>query len=132
MGSAESIEQCLFFIMERKFQEAKTILDTGLKNSTSNRVLGAAAALEGLIAMQSAKPPVLPFDAQMDMAKVRKMLSQRESSIWSDDFDRGYFSTWKKFLKLGLEKGLLSQNEGIVKNPSEEEEHDVAAQPGSE
>ena len=26
MGSAESIEQCLFFIMEKKFQEAKNVL----------------------------------------------------------------------------------------------------------
>ncbi|MBI2125903.1 MAG: hypothetical protein HYU02_01095 [Thaumarchaeota archaeon] len=132
MGSAENIEQCLSLIIEKKFQEAKTILDTGLKNSTSNRVLGAAAALEGLIAMQSAKSPVLPFNLQMDMARIRKMLSQRESSIWSDDFDRGYFSTWKKFHKLALEKGLLSQDEGIVKNPDEEEQHDVAAQPSSE
>ena len=80
MGSAENIEQCLFFIIERKFHEAKTILDTSLRNSTSNRVLGASSALEGLIAMRSAKHPVLPFDPLLDIPKVRKMLRERESS----------------------------------------------------
>src|SRR3972149_3227856 len=110
MGAAENIEQCLSLIIEKKFQEAKSILDTALKNSTSNRALGAAAALEGLIAMQSAKSPVLPFNVQMDRARTRKMLSQRESSICSDASGRGCVSTWKKFLKLALEKGLLSQD----------------------
>ena len=132
MGSAENIEQCLFFIIERKFHEAKTILDTSLRNSTSNRVLGASSALEGLIAMRSAKHPVLPFDALLDIPKVRKMLRERESSLWSDDFDRGYFAVWKRFLKVALERGLFGQDESIVKDPGKEEEHNVAAKPSGE
>jgi len=75
-----------------------------------------------LISIRSAKPPTLPFDPS-DMSKFKRMLNEKESSVWSDDFDRGYFSTWKKFLKFADEQDLFKQ-QSVEENPGKEEEHD--------
>lgn len=126
MVTTEIIEQCFSLIVEKKFQDAKNAV-ANIKNTKSNRVLGAASALEGLIAMQSAKPPQFPLDPQRDLLKFRRVLNERESSIWSDDFDKGYFSTWKKFLRYASEHGLFAQENSVVQNPSEEEERDKSS-----
>lgn len=122
MVTTEILEQCFSLIMEKKFQEAKELIVQSMGNTKSSRVRGTTSALEGLISVQSAKPPTLPFDPN-DTTKFRRMLSEKESSIWSDDFDKGYFSTWKKFVKFASDKGLLSQ-QSVVENPSEKENHD--------
>lgn len=126
MVTTEIIEQCFSLIIEKKFQDAKSTVEN-IRNTRSTRVLGAASALEGLIAMQSAKPPQYPFDPQRDLPRFRRALNEKESSIWSDDFDKGYFSTWKKFLKYASEHGLFAQEQSVVQNPSEEEEHDKSS-----
>lgn len=121
MVTNEIVEQCFTLIMEKKFQEAKARVARDMGNTKSSRVMGSASAIEGLISMQSAKPPTLPFDPH-DVTKFKRMLYEKESSLWSDDFDKGYFATWKKFLKFADEKGLFEHS--VVENPSEEEEHD--------
>ena len=122
MVTNEIVEQCFTLIMEKKFQIAKERIAQNMGNTKSSRVMGSAFAIEGLISMQSAKPPTLPFDPN-DITKFKRMLNEKESSTWSDDFDKGYFATWKKFLKFADEKGLFGQ-QGVVENPSKEEEHD--------
>ena len=121
MVTNEIVEQCFAFIMEKKFQNAKGLVAQNMGNTKSSRVMGSASAIEGLISMQSAKPPTLPFDPS-NMSKFRLMLNEKESSIWSDDFDRGYFTTWKKFLKFVNERDL-SKQQSVKENPGKEEEH---------
>ena len=120
MVTAETIEQCFSLIIGKKFQDAKSLV-VNMRDTKSGRVLGIAFALDGLIAMQSAKPPTLPFDPQRDLTKFRKVLNQRGSSVWSDEFDRGYFSMWKKFLKYATEHGLFAQGQSVIQDPGKEE-----------
>jgi hypothetical protein len=122
MVTNDMIEQCFTLILDKKFQQAKELVAQNMRNTKSNRVMGSAFAIEGLISMESAKLPTLPLDSN-DVPKFKRILNEKESSIWSDDFDKGYFATWKKFLKFADEKGLFEQQR-VVENPSEEEEHD--------
>lgn len=122
MVANDIIEQCFTLIIEKKFQQAKELVSQNMRNTKSNRVMGSAFAIDGLISIESAKLSALPHDSN-DVPKFRKILNEKESSIWSDDFDKGYFATWKKFLKFADEKGLLEQQR-VVENPSKQEEHD--------
>ncbi|MBM3896960.1 MAG: hypothetical protein FJ358_00290 [Thaumarchaeota archaeon] len=122
MVANDIIEQCFTLIIEKKFQQAKELVSQNMRNTKSNRVMGSAFAIDGLISIESAKLSALPHDSN-DVPKFRRILNEKESSIWSDDFDKGYFATWKKFLKFADEKGLLEQQR-VVENPSKEEEHD--------
>ena len=121
MVTNEIVDQCFTLIMEKKFQEARERIAQNMGDTKSSRVMGSAFAIGGLISMQCAKPPTLPFDPN-DVTKFKRMLNEKESSIWSDDFDKGYFATWKKFLKFADEKGLFEKS--VVENPSKEEKHD--------
>ena len=124
MVTNEIVDQCFTLIMEKKFQEARERIAQNMGDTKSSRVMGSAFAIGGLISMQSAKPPTLPFDPN-DVTKFKRMLNEKESSIWSDDFDKGYFATWKKFLKFADEKGLFEKS--VVENPSKEEKHDESS-----
>lgn len=103
MNKEKTISQnCLKLIVEKKYTEAKAL--TRELNSNDNILIikGIKMALEGIINSQNNKSNTYFFDNLDKLKKLRQMCKLRSSSTWADDFDRGYFETWLKFISLFL------------------------------
>ena len=99
-----------------------------MKNSSNNKIIGSVFALEGIIAKYSPKN-VNMNDSIDDFKMMKKSINSKLSSVWIDDFEKGYFSVWKVFTKNAIEE---LDKEGIVGNPAEKEQAKEASQTSSE
>ncbi len=119
----EAINECIEKIIAEDFAKAKAIIAEHLKNSPNNKIIGSVFALEGIIAKYSPKN-VDMNDSIGDFKIMKKGINSKLSSVWIDDFEKGYFSVWKVFTKNAIEE---LDKEGIVDNPSEKEQTNEAS-----
>jgi len=119
----ESINECVEKIIAKDFTKAKAIIAEHLKNSSNNKIIGSVFALEGIIAKYSPKN-VNMNDSIDDFKMMKKSINSKLSSVWIDDFEKGYFSVWKVFTKNAIEK---LDKEGIVEDPAEKEQANEAS-----
>ncbi|MCH2403849.1 MAG: hypothetical protein ATL_03170 [Thaumarchaeota archaeon] len=119
----EAINECVEKIIAKDFTKAKVIIAEHLKNSPNNKIIGSVFALEGIIAKYSPKN-VDMNDSIDDFKMMKKSINSKLSSVWIDDFEKGYFSVWKVFTKNAIEK---LDKEGIVDNPAEKEQANEAS-----
>ena len=124
----EAINECVEKIIAKDFTKAKAIIAEHLKNSSNNKIIGSVFALEGIIAKYSPKN-VNMNDSIDDFKMMKKSINSKLSSVWIDDFEKGYFSVWKVFTKNAIEK---LDKEGIVEDPAEKEQANEASQTSSE
>ena len=124
----EAINECVEKIIAKDFTKAKAIIAEHLKNSSNNKIIGSVFALEGIIAKYSPKN-VDMNDSIDDFKMMKKSINSKLSSVWIDDFEKGYFSVWKVFTKNAIEE---LDKEGIVGNPAEKEQANEASQTSSE
>lgn len=123
MVSKTVVETCLTLIIESKFSEAREMVLQTFENTTSERTRGARFAIEGIISKFSGKGDQ-SLDLGHNAARLRTVINRKISSVWSDDFDKGYFSVWKEFIKLLTKSGHIGTQKSVVKNPRKEEQHD--------
>ncbi|HIC84010.1 MAG TPA: hypothetical protein EYO93_01290 [Nitrososphaerales archaeon] len=119
----EAINECVEKIIAKDFTKAKVIIAEHLKNSPNNKIIGSVFALEGIIAKYSPKNVDIN-DSIDDFKMMKKSINSKLSSVWIDDFEKGYFSVWKVFTKNAIEK---LDKEGIVDNPAEKEQANEAS-----
>ena len=119
----EAINECVEKIIAKDFTKAKVIIAEHLKNSPNNKIIGSVFALEGIIAKYSPKN-VDMNDSIDDFKMMKKSINSKLSSVWIDDFEKGYFSVWKVFTKNAIEE---LDKEGIVDNPTEKEQANEAS-----
>ena len=119
----EAINECVEKIIAKDFTKAKVIIAEHLKNSPNNKIIGSVFALEGIIAKYSSKN-VDMNDSIDDFKMMKKSINSKLSSVWIDDFEKGYFSVWKVFTKNAIEE---LDKEGIVDNPAEKEQANEAS-----
>jgi len=119
----EAINECVEKIIAKDFTKAKAIIAEHLKNSSNNKIIGSVFALEGIIARYSPKN-VDMNDSIDDFKMMKKSINSKLSSVWIDDFEKGYFSVWKVFTKNAIER---LDKEGIVENPAEKEQANEAS-----
>ena len=124
----EAINECVEKIIAKDFTKAKAIIAEHLKNTSNNKIIGSVFALEGIIAKYSPKN-VDMNDSIDDFKMMKKSINSKLSSVWIDDFEKGYFSVWKVFTKNAIEK---LDKEGIVEDPAEKEQANEASQTSSE
>ena len=123
----EAINECVEKIIAKDFIRAKAIISEHLKNSTNEKIVGSTFALEGIIAKYSNKNQNMA-DSIEDFKVMKKSINSKLSSVWIDDFEKGYFSVWKVFTKKAVEE---LDKESIIDNPTEEEQADEAAESSS-
>ena len=114
----EAINECVEKIIAKDFTKAKAIIAEHLKNSSNNKIIGSVFALEGFIAKYSPKN-VDMNDSIEDFKMMKKSINSKLSSVWIDDFEKGYFSVWKVFTKNAIEE---FDKESIVENPADKEQ----------
>ena len=119
----EAINECVKKIIAKDFTKAKVIIAEHLKNSSNNKIIGSVFALEGIIAKYSPKN-VDMNDSIDDFKMMKKSINSKLSSVWIDDFEKGYFSVWKVFTKNAIEE---LDKESIVENPAEKEQANEAS-----
>ena len=119
----EAINECVEKIIAKDFTKAKVIIAEHLKNSSNNKIIGSVFALKGIIAKYSPKN-VDMNDSIEDFKMMKKSINSKLSSVWIDDFEKGYFSVWKVFTKNAIEE---LDKEGIVGNPAEKEQANEAS-----
>ena len=119
----EAINECVEKIIAKDFTKAKAIIAEHLKNSSNNKIIGSVFALEGIIAKYSPKN-VNMNDSIDDFKMMKKSINSKLSSVWIDDFEKGYFSVWKVFTKNAIEE---LDKESIVEDPAEKEQANEAS-----
>ena len=119
----EAINECIEKIIAKDFVRAKAIISEHLKNSTNEKIIGSTFALEGIIAKYSNKNQNI-VDSIEDFKVMKKSINSKLSSVWIDDFEKGYFSVWKVFTKNAVEE---LEKESIIDNPAKKEQTDEAA-----
>lgn len=119
----EAINECIEKIIAKDFVRAKAIISEHLKNSTNDKIIGSTFALEGIIAKYSNKNQNI-VDSIEDFKVMKKSINSKLSSVWIDDFEKGYFSVWKVFTKNAVEE---LEKESIIDNPAKKEQTDEAA-----
>ena len=123
----EAINECIEKIIAKDFVRAKAIISEHLKNSTNDKIIGSTFALEGIIAKYSNKNQNI-VDSIEDFKVMKKGINSKLSSVWIDDFEKGYFSVWKVFTKNAVEK---LEKESIINNPAKKEQTDEATDSSS-
>ena len=123
----EAINECIEKIIAKDFIRAKAIISEHLKNSTNDKIIGSTFALEGIIAKYSNKNQNI-VDSIEDFKVMKKGINSKLSSVWIDDFEKGYFSVWKVFTKNAVEK---LEKESIINNPAKKEQTDEATDSSS-
>ena len=123
----EAINECIEKIIAKDFVRAKAIISEHLKNSTNDKIIGSTFALEGIIAKYSNKNQNI-VDSIEDFKVMKKSINSKLSSVWIDDFEKGYFSVWKVFTKNAVEE---LEKESIIDNPAKKEHTDDATDSSS-
>lgn len=123
----EAINECVEKIIAKDFIRAKAIISEHLKNSTNDKIIGSTFALEGIIAKYSNKNQNI-VDSIEDFKVMKKSINSKLSSVWIDDFEKGYFSVWKVFTKNAVEE---LEKESIIDNPAKKEQTDEATDSSS-
>ena len=123
----EAINECIEKIIAKDFVRAKAIISEHLKNSTNDKIIGSTFALEGIIAKYSNKNQNI-VDSIEDFKVMKKSINSKLSSVWIDDFEKGYFSVWKVFTKNAVEE---LEKESIIDNPAKNEQTDEATDSSS-
>lgn len=123
----EAINECIEKIIAKDFVRAKAIISEQLKNSTNDKIIGSTFALEGIIAKYSNKNQNI-VDSIEDFKVMKKSINSKLSSVWIDDFEKGYFSVWKVFTKNAVEE---LEKESIIDNPAKKEQTDEATDSSS-
>ena len=123
----EAINECIEKIIVKDFVRAKAIISEHLKNSTNDKIIGSTFALEGIIPKYSNKNQNI-VDSIEDFKVMKKSINSKLSSVWIDDFEKGYFSVWKVFTKNAVEE---LEKESIIDNPAKKEQTDEATDSSS-
>ena len=122
--SKESINECIENIIKKDFSKAKLVIAENFRNSSNKRNIGTKFALEGIISKYAVKNIDISKSLE-DFKSMKKGINEKLSSIWIDDFEKGFFSVWKIFVKKAIEN--LDNKESVVKDPSEEKQSNKAS-----
>lgn len=94
-------------ISEKRFSEARLVADAPSLWGVGRLGQGRKGALHGIISLFNSKS-----DAIGNLKTLNRMLeifSRRINSIWCDDFDKGYFEVWIKFIEFSKR-----QDSGVI------------------
>lgn len=114
-------ERVFQLLQTRRFQQARALLQSEAAGRAS---FAERLGVEGLISLISKE------EGTSSDTRLRATVRARLTSAWSDTFDKVYFGVFRRYLQFlsegsGAESGQV-KNVGIVENPAEEKEHDVA------
>jgi len=85
-------------------------------------------AVKGLVSLKYNKKKKTDLLGDTEkMARLRKLQAKQLESIWRDDFERGYFETWVKFINFWRRNSLSGVKESIDNDPSKKEKHEKAS-----
>ena len=129
--SKENIKNCVESILEKDISNAKLILADKFSNYSNEKTIGIKAALEGIITKYSRKDSI-DSEALQYLKQMNKSIKEKLSFPLIDDYEKGYFSVWKIFVKLSLDKLEINDKKRIVENPREEEQTNKSSNTSSE
>jgi len=119
---SKNIEKTLFkFVMDSNITKAKSLLND-MTIPKNDKDLGKYIAVKGIISMLNNRNKVNGVVEDIaKMSRLRKILLKRTESIWSDEFEKGYFETWISFINYSKRylSSYSSTEKSINQNPSE-------------
>ena len=82
-------------------------------------------AVKGIVSLKDNKKKSSElFNDTEKMARLRKLLSKQLESVWNDDFGRGFYETWIKFINFWRRNNLSGAKKSENKNPSKQEKRE--------
>lgn len=113
MYTQDFFKRLFQLILDGKVTEAKQSLNERviLNNSEDE---GKYIAIKGMISMIDKKKS---DDGLMEdiekMLRLKKILVKQTNTIWINDFDKGYYETWIKFINFSRRNNLMGDKESI-------------------
>tara|TARA_B100000749_G_C18303325_1_gene413571 strand:+ start:29 stop:421 length:393 start_codon:yes stop_codon:yes gene_type:complete len=129
--SKENIKNCIDSILEKDFSNAKLIIAEKFVNHSNEKTIGIKFALEGIISKHSGKNSMNKESSEY-LKLINKSIKEKLSAPLVDDFEKGYFSVWKIFVKLSLDKLEIDNEKRIIENPGKEEQTNKSSNSSSE
>jgi len=119
----DKLRRCFQLILEKKYSDARNLLNPSSNDQGSDPNPGIKFAIEGIINFVNDKPKEGFLEDIDRLKKLRQFLKSKISSIWTEDFDKEYFGTWLYFL-IFLLRRLNSKVDvnSVVDNPCKEPE----------
>lgn len=100
-------------ISDRNVTEAKEALK-GRAVSDNSEDQGKYIATKGLISMIDKRKNNDGLIEDIEkMLRLKKLLVKQVGSVWKDDFDKGYYETWIKFINFSRRNSLSGTKESI-------------------
>lgn len=93
----ESIAKFLEYLSVKRIPEAKLMMNTHAIWGEGRLGKGRRVALQGIINLLNARSATLE-NLDQKLMRLEEIFSQRINTIWCDDFDKGYFEVWIKFI----------------------------------
>ena len=101
--SKENIKNCVESILEKDISNAKLILADKFSNYSNEKTIGIKFALEGIISKHSGRNSMNNESLEY-LKQININIKEKLAAPLIDDFEKGYFSVWRIFVRVSLDK----------------------------
>ena len=129
--SKENIKNCVESILEKDISNAKLILADKFSNYSNEKTIGIKFALEGIISKHSGRNSMNNESLEY-LKQININIKEKLAAPLIDDFEKGYFSVWRFFVRVSLDKLKINDKKRIIENPRKEEQTNKSSDASSE
>jgi len=129
--SKENIKNCVESILEKDISNAKLILADKFSNYSNEKTIGIKFALEGIISKHSGRNSMNNESLEY-LKQININIKEKLAAPLIDDFEKGYFSVWRIFVRVSLDKLKINDKKRIIENPRKEEQTNKSSDASSE
>ena len=129
--SKENIKNCVESILEKDISNAKLILADKFSNYSNEKTIGIKFALEGIISKHSGRNSMNNESLEY-LKQININIKEKLAAPLIDDFEKGYFSVWRIFVRVSLDKLKINDKKRIIDNPRKEEQTNKSSDASSE
>ena len=129
--SKENIKNCVESILEKDISNAKLILADKFSNYSNEKTIGIKFALEGIISKHSGRN-CMNNESLEYLKQININIKEKLAAPLIDDFEKGYFSVWRIFVRVSLDKLKINDKKRIIENPRKEEQTNKSSDASSE
>lgn len=129
--SKENIKNCVESILEKDISNAKLILADKFSNYSNEKTIGIKFALEGIISKHSGRNSMNNESLEY-LKQININIKEKLAAPLIDDFEKGYFSVWRIFVRVSLDKLKINDKKRIIENPRKEEQTNKSSDTSSE
>ena len=125
-GIEPFIEECFRLILEGDAAESRRLLRSAAQKELKGRAFGAQLAVEGITQTMTGKRNDVGLIREPEgFMRLEEGFRKGLGTIWTDEFDRGYWETWLAFVQYSIRQRFGGDAGQIDPRVVEDREQDV-------